>query len=600
MFIRGDLTFVKLSNTRFSALITILTVSASVGLAQNDSTTAKREVDRSGTVAKRAVEKKVTTEVVQSEIEEALAVIEGNYVGGKKLNYNTVFKSSIDGMLHTLDPHSNYFDAKEFEEFMTEQRSQYFGIGATIGDLSDADGKVLATYVKATFEGAPANKAGLRYGDKFVSFSGQRVMPDGKIVDVKNESLLGKPFPEVRSFLRGPEGTAVQLTVERLGTGKRETVDIVRGAVPQPSVSEIYMIRPGVGYMALRGQFTQTISGEFIKGLRQLKAAGMQQLIIDLRDNGGGLVNQAKNIANAFLPYGQTVFSQKGRLEGVNEIYPAENRTPDRSPIVVLVNRNTASASEILAGALQDHDRALIVGEDTFGKGLVQYPFRLEYGTMLLLTIAKYETPSGRAIQRDYSNGDLYNYYTEGGSYRDDGTPVEKPKGRESKTDTGRTVYSGGGINPDVVIKPKTIPIERARFQQKLTNPVFAFALDLVSGRAPGFATYKVEKPIVFDYDIKSTDFPVNEAVYSAFKKFAQDKFKFAPAAIDREREFVERTLRTELVTAAYGSQTSFQVFNEYDDQLLKAIELFPQAKQLALSGERARVAGTTQKTPNN
>ncbi|MBK8303313.1 MAG: S41 family peptidase [Chloracidobacterium sp.] len=315
-----------------------------------------------------------------------------------KANYNTVFKSSIDGMLHTLDPHSNYFDAKEFEEFMTEQRSQYFGIGATIGDLSDADGKVLATYVKATFEGAPANKAGLRYGDKFVSFSGQRVMPDGKIVEVKNESLLGKPFPEVRSFLRGPEGTAVQLTVERLGTGKRETVDIVRGAVPQPSVSEIYMIRPGVGYMALRGQFTQTISGEFIKGLRQLKAAGMQQLIIDLRDNGGGLVNQAKNIANAFLPYGQTVFSQKGRLEGVNEIYPAENRTPDRSPIVVLVNRNTASASEILAGALQDHDRALIVGEDTFGKGLVQYPFRLEYGTMLLLTIAKYETPSGRAI----------------------------------------------------------------------------------------------------------------------------------------------------------------------------------------------------------
>lgn len=590
----------KLSNIRLFALTTILTVAASIGFAQNGSTTARVDTDRSARATKPAVEKKVTTEVVQNEIEEALAVIEGNYVGGKKLNYNAVFKSSIDGMLHTLDPHSNYFDAKEFEEFMTEQRSQYYGIGATIGDLSDPDGKVLATYVKATFEGAPANKAGLRYGDKFVSFSGQRVMPDGKLVEVKNESLLGKTFSEVRSFLRGPEGTAVQLTVERLATGKHETVDIIRGAVPQPSVSEIYMIRPGVGYMALRGNFTQTISSEFIKGLRDLKAAGMKELIIDLRDNGGGLVNQAKNIASAFLPYGQTVFSQKGRLEGVNEIYPAENRSPDRSPIVVLVNRNTASASEILAGALQDHDRALIVGEDTFGKGLVQYPFRLEYGTMLLLTIAKYETPSGRAIQRDYSNGDLYNYYTEGGSYRDDGVSTEKPKGRESKTDTGRTVYSGGGINPDVVIKPKTIPIERARFQQKLTNPVFAFALDLVSGRAAGFKTYTVDKPIVFDYDIKSTDFPVNDAVYSAFKKFAQDKFKIAPALVDREREFVERTLRTELVTAAYGSQTSFQVFNEYDDQLLKAIELFPQAKQLALNGERARVSGTTQKAPNN
>ncbi|MEQ1924068.1 MAG: S41 family peptidase, partial [Pyrinomonadaceae bacterium] len=506
----------------------------------------------------------------------------------------------IGGMLHALDPHSNYFDAKEFEEFMTEQRSQYYGIGATIGDLSDADGKVQATYIKATFEGAPANKAGLLYGDKIVSFSGQRVQPDGKIVELKNESLIGKPFPEVRSYLRGPEGTAIRLTVERLATGKLETVEITRGAVPQPSVSEVYMIRPGVGYMALRGQFTQTISSEFIRGLRQLKAAGMQQLVIDLRDNGGGLVNQAKNIANAFLPYGQTIFSQKGRLEGVNEIYPSENRSPDRSPIVVLVNRNTASASEILAGALQDHDRALIVGENTFAKGLVQYPFRLEHGTMLLLTIAKYETPSGRAIQRDYSNGDLYNYFTEGGSYRDEGTPTDKPKGRESKTDTGRSVYSGGGINPDVVLKPQTIPIERARFQQKLANPVLAFALELVSGRTSAFSAYTVNKPIVYDYDIKSNDFPVNEALYSAFKTFAQDKYKIAPALVDREREYVERTLRSEFVTAAYGSQTSFQVFNEYDDQLLKAIELFPQAKQLALNGERARVSGTTPKAPIN
>ena len=590
----------KLSNTRLFALISILIFSATVGLAQNGSTTAKVETDRTGSATKPSVAKKVTTEVVQSEIEEALSVIQRNYVGAKKLNYNTVFKSSIDGMLHMLDPHSNYFDAKEFEEFLTEQRSQYYGIGATIGDLSDADGKVHATYIKATFEGAPANKAGLLYGDKIVAFSGQRVQPDGKIVELKNESLLGKPFPEVRSYLRGPEGTAIRLTVERLATGKMETVEITRGAVPQPSVSEIYMIRPGVGYMSLRGQFTQTISGEFIRGLRQLKAAGMQQLVIDLRDNGGGLVNQAKIIANAFLPYGQTIFSQKGRLDGVNEIYPSENRSPDRSPIVVLVNRNTASASEILAGALQDHDRALIVGENTFAKGLVQYPFRLEYGTMLLLTIAKYETPSGRAIQRDYSNGDLYNYFTEGGSYRDDTVPTDKPKGRESKTDTGRSVYSGGGINPDVVIKPKTITVERARFQQKLANPVLAFALDLVAGREPAFAAYTVNKPIVYDYNIKTSDFPVSEALYNAFKQFAQDKYKIVPALVDREREYVERTLRTEFITAAYGSQTSFQVFNEYDDQLLKAIDLLPQAKQLALSGERARTSTSNQKAPVN
>ncbi len=143
----------------------------------------------------------------------------------------------------------------------------------------------------------------------------------------------------------------------------------------------------------------------------------------------------------------------------------------------MLVNRNTASASEILAGALQDHDRALIVGENTFGKGLVQNPFILDYGSMLLLTIAKYQTPSGRLIQRDYSDGNLYNYYTKGGIASDDGTAPFQPKGPESKTDAGRPVYSGGGINPDVPVKAQTIPIEEARFQQKLANPIFAFAL---------------------------------------------------------------------------------------------------------------------------
>lgn len=563
------------SKPRIFALIIILFVS-SLGFAQNPTTNAKADPVRKTAASTRISSgDRVTTEAIEGEMKEALSVIEGNYASGKKLNYNDLFKASIDSMLHTLDPHSNYFDAKEFEQFQTDQSSKYFGIGATIGDLSDADGKVLATYIKATFDGAPAHKAGLRYGDK--------------IVEVNGTSMLGKPFSEVRTFLRGPQGSTAKIVVERLATGKRETVEIIRDAVPQPSISEVYMVRPGIGYMAMRGGFNQTTYGEFSKGLRDLKAAGMQQLILDLRDNGGGLVSQAYRVANTFLSNNQIVFTQKGRVEGVNEVYPAENRAPDRSPVVMLVNRNTASASEILAGALQDHDRALIVGENTFGKGLVQNPFRLDYGSMLLLTIAKYETPSGRLIQRDYSNGDLYNYYTEGGSFRDDAAETVKPKGAESKTDTGRAVYSGGGIKPDVNIKPQTITIERARFQQKLANPIFAFALELVLGHVKGFETYKVDKPIAFDYDIKATDFPVNETLYQAFKNFAGDKFKVTPVQVDHEREFVARTLRTELVTAAYGSQTSFQVFNEYDDQLLKAINLLPQARQLAMQSEKVR-----------
>ena len=582
----GELTLVKQSNTRLLALITILFISTG-GFAQNPSTTAKTQPGTGKDVSTKIAPKSpVTAEMVESDMKEALGVIQGNYAGAKALDYNDLFKTSIDAMLHTLDPHSNYFDAKEFEQFKTDQSSRYFGIGATIGDLSDADGKVLATYIKATFDGAPAHRAGLRYGDK--------------IIEVNGTSMLGKPFSEVRTSLRGPQGTPAKLVVERLGTGKRETIEIIRDAVPQPSINEIYMIRPGVGYMAMRGGFNQTTYGEFAQGLRDLKAAGMQQLILDLRDNGGGLVSQAYKVANSFLSDGQVVFTQKGRIDGVNEKYGALNRTPDRSPIVMLVNRNTASASEILAGALQDHDRALIVGENTFGKGLVQNPFQLEYGSMLLLTIAKYETPAGRLIQRDYSNGELYNYYTEGGTLRDDNAEVEKPKGPESKTDTGRSVYSGGGINPDVVVKPKTITIEQDRLQKKLLNPIFAFALDLVAGRVKGFDAYKVDKPIIFDYDIKSTDFPVTDPLIAAFKQFAADKFKVNAALIDHERDFVDRTLRTELVTAAFGSQTSFQVTNEYDNQLLKAMDLLPQAKQLAIQGERARATASKPRIPGN
>ncbi len=564
----------KYSFIRFFTVIAIFSFTT-LGFGQSQVSTARNEPGKTAEASKKSASRPATPAVIQDELKEALAVIQNNYVGAKTLDYNEVFKSSIDSMLHSLDPHSNYYDAKEFEQFRNDQSSRYFGIGATIGDLADADGKILATYIKATFDGAPANRAGLRYGDK--------------IIDVNGVSMLGKPFSEVRNHLRGPQGTTAKITVERLGTGARETMNIVRDAVPQPSISEAYMIRPGVGYINMSGGFNQTTYNEFVIAMRQLRAAGMQQLVIDLRNNGGGLVSQAYRVANSFLSEGQIVFSQKGRMEGATDPpYRAMNRTPDRSPIVMLVNRNTASASEILAGALQDHDRALIVGEDTFGKGLVQNPFPLEHGSMLLLTIAKYETPSGRLIQRDYSNGELYNYYTEGGSFRDENQ--EKPRGTESKTDTGRTVYSGGGINPDIALKPQTITAERGRVQSKIVVPVFAFSLDLVVGKIKGLETYRVDKPITFDYDLKATDYPITEAVFAAFKQFAVDKYKIPVAQIDREREFVERMLRTELVTAAYGTQTSTQVFNEYDQQLLKAIDLLPQAKQLATQAEKAKL----------
>ncbi len=554
-----------------TAVFTLLSLIA-VSNAQSNSV-SKADIPSGTAVTGADAAKVVRMENVERDVAEALTVIQDNYVSGTDLNYNSLFKSAIDTMLHTLDPHSNYFDAEEYQEFRTSQRSQYFGIGATIGDLTDKNGKVVATFIKATFDNAPANRAGLRYGDK--------------IVEVNGESMLGKPYFEVRDFLRGPRGTLAKVVVERYGTKKLETVEIIRDAVSTPSISEAYMVKPGVGYVAMTGGFNRTTFNEFVEAMREMKSAGMQNLVLDLRNNGGGLVREAFMVANTFLQKDQTIFVQKGRIQGFSQAYTSDNTSPDKTPIVILVNGNTASASEILAGALQDHDRALIVGENTFGKGLVQNPFNLEYGSMLLLTIAKYETPSGRLIQRDYSNGNLYDYYTNGGSLDDKDKP-KAAKGAERKTDAGRTVYGGGGITPDVFVKSPTIPSTRARFQRKLTNPIFAFVLDMSFGQMRGFDAYKVDRPIKFNHDITVKDFPITENVYSAFKKYAVDKYKIPGRQIDQEKEFVKRMLRTEFVTSAYGSQTSFQVFNEYDPQLASAVELLPKAEQLAMEGARA------------
>jgi carboxyl-terminal processing protease len=526
----------------------------------------------SNRAATRESAKPVTSEDIEDDLAEALTVIQDNYVDGNKLDYNNVFKSSITGMLRTLDPHSNYFDRAEFDEFRTDQRSEYFGIGATIGDLRT--GAAVNTYIRATFENSPAYRAGLRYGDRIVAIGG--------------ESMVGKPYGQVREHLRGPRGTVVKVTVEHLD-GRTETVEITRDAVPQPSIPEAYMIRPGVGYVAMTGGFNTTTADEFRVALDRLHEQGMQMLILDLRGNGGGLLSQAVRVANTFLKRGQLIVTQKGRVRGSSETYLADNEAPDQSPLVVLVNRGTASASEIVAGAMQDHDRAIIVGENTFGKGLVQIPFPVDYGSALMLTIAKYYTPSGRLIQRDYSNASFYDYYTNGGSYRlENQTTPQTPSGPESRTDTGRAVYGGGGITPDETIKPRVVtPV-----QQRLIDPVFAFALEMSRGRVSGFEQYKLQRGIDYRSDLKANEFAVTDALFKAFKDFvaAKGDYKVTAAQLDKERSFVERQLRYELATAVYGTTTAFQVFNFDDPQIIKAIDLLPRARELAQMAQRVRV----------
>ena len=552
-----------------------LIVPAFIFAQQNRSARRTGTPERAATSATSNGKASTTTSpVIKNDLAEALSIIQTNYIDGKKLDYNAIFKSSISGMLSVLDPHSTYFDPVEYASFRTEQRSEYFGIGATIEDMRE--GTDVNTYIRATFNDSPAARAGLRYGDRITAVDGQ--------------SMKGKTYPEVRKFLLGPRGTTVKVTVEHPLTHQSETVSIVRDAVSLPSISQSYMLRPGVGYVAMTGGFNLTTAEEFDQALKELHSKGMNMLVLDLRGNRGGLLIQAVRVANTFLQHGQMIVSQKGRFRDSSQAYAAVNDNPDNVPLVVLVNGETASAAEIVAGALQDHDRALIVGETTFGKGLVQFPFQLDYDSALLLTIAKYFTPSGRLIQRDYSNGGFYNYYFPGGLAADKNQQATPQNGPESHTDTGRAVYGGGGISPDEVVKPGIITAA----ERHLRDVIFAFSLELTTGRVDGFDSYKVQRPIEFDHDLEADDYAITDPLFQALKKFATNKpiFKVTADQLDRSRTFAERQLRYNVLSAAYGFRTATQVFNDGDPQVARAVDAMPRARELALAASRVKPRG--------
>ena len=522
-----------------------------------------------GTNGRRAVRGGPTPEQIkiQKDFDEALKLVQDRYIDGAKLNYIEVFKSSIIGMLRSLDPHSNYYDREEFDELKTDQRSEYFGIGASIqtyvrGD--DAD-----TYITATFDNSPAGRAGLRYGDK--------------IVEVDGAPMHGKSSLEVRDKIRGPRGSTVKLTLERAADKRIEKVDIVRDAVPQPSIPDAYMLKPTVGYIDMTRGFNYTTTDELLDALDRLHAKGMTSLVLDLRNNPGGFLDQAIHVAEVFLRNGQLILTQKGRNGFRDNTYESRNNAPDMTPLVILINENTASASEIVAGAMQDHDRALIVGQTSFGKGLVQSIIPLEYGAGLTLTSAKYYTPSGRLIQRDYSNGGFYDYYTHGAGVGREPKEPAKPAGPETKTDTGRAVFGGGGISPDEAIGPRIVNLT----QRRLLSPAFAFTRDLVNGRVKGFESSRIAGGIDFRHELQPDEFKITDAMFKAFRDFATSDpaYKLTPAMVDRYRSFIELELRFNIVTAAYGRVIGDRVFITTDDpQVAKAVDVLPKARDLAMS----------------
>ncbi|MBV9242368.1 MAG: PDZ domain-containing protein [Acidobacteria bacterium] len=514
---------------------------------------------------------------ITGDLADAVTLIRANYGGKKAVDYNAVFKSSITKMLQSLDPHSYYLDIKEDQERTTKDNSIFYGIGATLGELRTEDGKVSATYFLAPVAGSPAHRAGIVYGDK--------------IVEINGTSSIGKSSDEVRTLLRGAKGTTVSVTVERLANNEHKTFEIVRDAVPDPSISQAYMLQPGTGYIAMRGGFRATTSDEFIRALTKLESEGLEELIVDLRDNPGGLVDQSVKVAACLLENHQVVLRTEGRT--VNG--PAANREVVNDgplytgPIVVLVNGNTASAAEILTGALQDHDRALVVGDRTYSKGLILMGLPLPYGSRLWLAVTQYESPSGRLMQRDYVPGEVYDYLTKGGSFASSGQLPAKAAVVVGKTDLGRPIYGGGGITPDVISKPRTYNNQEIRTINKLLAASNAFAMELAAGRVAGFETYEVSGAPEFGHNLTPDDFEITEPLIASFKAFAAEKYHVSAAQVDAQRDIVTRSIRRELVTAKYGSETARQVNDLFDDQIKRALEVLPEAAELHDQRERSR-----------
>ena len=513
-----------------------------------------------------------------NDYQKALEIVRQNYV--VELDHETLTKAAIQGMLKSLDPHSDYMDRKTFQEFNEKQHSQYFGIGSTIGTRNRV------TYVLEPFRDSPASRAGLRYGDQIVSVNGQ---------DTTNWTS-----DRVRNLLLGPRGTQVTVSVKRLGVEQPITSTITRDGIWLASIPNYYIVKPGIGYIGLTRNFQATTSEEMTNALAALREKGADSIILDLRGNGGGYLEQAIRVADKMLQRGQTIVSVRGRPgRGFDQDATAEIGATENFPLVILTDRSTASASEIVAGAIQDHDRGLIIGEPTFGKGLVQRIFPLQpSGGALTLTIAHYYTPSGRLIQRDYSNGSLFDYYTRRSSSGDT-TPPRKASD-EKKTDLGRMVYGGGGIEPDIKINSSDFftPENFTPAQGRLFHAVFLFVRDLVSGQIPAHPQFKVNG-LEYDHKLKPNEFAVTDDVAKSFRDFATKFYKENPdydvttAMIDENMPWIRTRIRHEVLTAAYGQDKAAQAMSDLDLQLQRAITEMPSAAELSARSWRRNTATT-------
>lgn len=468
-----------------------------------------------------------------------LATVEANYADPVDAN-KAIYDGAIPGMLHVLDPHSNFFDPQEYALFRENQEGKYYGVGMIVQPRNNQ------TMVLAPFEGSPAAKGGIRPGDIILS--------------VDNKDCDGLTTTQVADLLKGAKGTTVHILIAREGWVEPIPVTLVRDEIPRPGVEFSEMVRPGIGYVHVT-TFNETTDTDLADALKQLDYSKLDGLIVDLRENGGGLLNQAVGMADMFLDQGQVVVSHHGRSSPEHRYNAVRGNRGIDVPLVFLVNRDSASASEIVSGAIQDHDRGLIVGETTFGKGLVQTQFMLSEDTALLLTTARYYTPSGRLIQRDYRNVTLWDYHNN----------PQKPKSPELKyTDSGRPVYGGGGITPDVAAPMPAL----TDFQTRMMARGVFFPTS--QGVGDFVRSYLGAKPAV------TKDFVADDQVLAQFQKFLDAQHVgYAPAEIQQNLPWVKQEIKREVFTTLFGLSAGYKVQLESDPQLEKAVESLPQAKAL-------------------
>jgi carboxyl-terminal processing protease len=507
------------------------------------------------------------------EFTEAVDVIQKNHMDD--ISADKLIYSAIRSMLRTLDPHSSFLDPNEFARLREDQRSKYYGLGIRVRKLMPWSDRGRVVIVEPPVIGSPADKHGLRAGDVITIISGHNI--DDWTQD------------EIVDHLRGPRGTTVDITVERPGVSNPLQFKIEREEIPVINVPYAFEVKPGIGYIKIN-TFAETTADELKRSLDKLGANKLSGLIIDLRENPGGLLNQAIDVADFFIPKGEMIVSTKGRLPNTNRSYTAPNLEKIRVPLVVLINNRSASASEIVAGALQDHDRALIVGETSFGKGLVQSVYPTDSNTGMALTTARYYTPSGRLIQRDYS-GSAFDYY----NLPD--TSASADKKREVKTtDSGRQVLGGGGITPDVPVPSR----ELNRFETILASRYlfFEYARRLASGEVPAASSFhlpakdEVKSPEQRAELAAASKFEVTGPVLDDFMEFLRSqKVEFTPQDISDNIEFIKRGIKQEVFNTAFGLEEGWRVAVQGDTQVQKAIELMPEAKILMTTGHFTPIA---------